>query len=106
MLGVAPAEALQPIRDAAWQATRLAAGVQKTDTDPPGWIPHVTICYSTSDRPAQPLIDALGFHLPSCDIQVSALSLVIHHGPERTWTWSVIDTIHLGARPNLAWSNA
>ena len=96
MLGVAPAEALQPIRDAAWQATRLATGVQKTGTAPPRWTPHITICYSTCDRPAQPLIDALGFHLPSCDIQVSALSLVIQHGPERTWNWSVIDTIHLG----------
>lgn len=96
MLGVAPAEALQPIRDAALQATRLAAGVQKADTAPPGWTPHVTICYSTADRPAQPLIDALGLHLPRCDIQVSALSLVIQHGPERTWSWSVIDTIHFG----------
>jgi 2'-5' RNA ligase superfamily len=81
MLGVAPAGALQPIREAALQATRLATGVQKTGTAPPRWTPHITICYSTCDRPAQPLIDALGFRLPSCDIQVSALSLVIQHGP-------------------------
>jgi 2'-5' RNA ligase len=96
MLGVAPAEALQPIRDAALQATRLATGVQKTDTAPPGWTPHITICYSTSDRLAQPLIDALGLQLPRCRIQVSALSLVIQRGPERTWNWDIIDTIHLG----------
>jgi 2'-5' RNA ligase len=96
MLGVAPAEALQPIRDAALQATRLATGVQETDTAPPRWTPHITICYSTADRPAQPLIDALGLQLPSCDVQISALSLVIQHGPERTWDWSVIDTIHFG----------
>jgi 2'-5' RNA ligase len=96
MLGVAPATALQPIREAALQATRLATGIQKTDTAPPSWTPHITICYSISDRPAQPLIDALGFHLPSCDIQVSALSLVIQHGPERAWNWNIIDTIHLG----------
>ena len=96
MLGVAPAGALQPIRGAAWQATRLVTGVQETGTAPPRWTPHITICYSTCDRPAQPLIDALGLHLPSCAIQVSALSLVIQHGPERTWNWSVIDTIHLG----------
>lgn len=96
MLGVAPAEALQPIRDAALQATRLATGVQETDTAAPAWIPHITICYSTADQPAQPLIDALGLQLPSCDIQVSALSLVIQHCPERTWNWSIINTIHLG----------
>jgi hypothetical protein len=57
--------------------------------------PHITICYSTSDRPAQPLIDALGLQLPSCDIQVGALSVVIQYGPKRTWNWSVIDTVHL-----------
>ena len=102
MLGVAPAEALQPIRGAALQATQLARGVQKTGTAPPRWTPHITICYSICDRPAQPLIDALGFHLPSCDTQASALSLVIQHGPEPAWNWSIIDTIHLAARPNLA----
>ncbi len=96
MLGVTPAETLQPIHDAAVQATQQATGTPDTGTDPPSWIPHITICYSTADRPAQPLIDALGLQLPSCDIQVSALSLVIQHGPERTWDWSIIDTIHLG----------
>jgi hypothetical protein len=39
MLGVAPAEALQPIRGAALQATRRAAGVQKSGTAAPGWTP-------------------------------------------------------------------
>jgi 2'-5' RNA ligase len=97
MLGVAPAEALQPIHNAAHQATRLAADVLETDPVCPDWLPHITICYSTADRPAQPLIDALGLQLPSCRIQVSALSLVIQRGPERTWNWTVIDTIHLGA---------
>jgi hypothetical protein len=96
MLGVTPAEALQPIRDAALQATQLAAGVQETNTAPPCWTPHITICYSIADRPARPLIDALGLQLPSCDIQISALSLVIQHGPERTWNWNIINTIHLG----------
>jgi len=31
--------------------------------------------------------------LPSCDIQISAVQLVIQHGPERLWDWIVISTI-------------
>jgi hypothetical protein len=46
-------------------------------------VPHITICYSTADQPARPLIDALGLELPSRDVQISALQLVIQRGPER-----------------------
>jgi 2'-5' RNA ligase len=87
-LGVAPAHALLPIHDAASQATQLATGIQEINTILPTWTPHITICYSIADQPAQPLINALGLQLPSCDIQVSALSLVLQHGPERTWDWT------------------
>jgi 2'-5' RNA ligase len=96
MLAVTPASALQPVRDAAAQATRLVTGSQETGTAPPGWAPHITICYSTCDQPAQPLINSLGLQLPSRDIQISSLSLVVQHGPERSWDWEIIDTIHLG----------
>lgn len=101
MLGVTPVRALQPIHDAAMQATKHATGGQEPDLSP--WVPHITICYSTSDQPAQPLIDALGMQLPGRDIQISALHLVVQHGPERSWDWSIIDTIRLaGAVPDLA----
>jgi hypothetical protein len=51
--------------------------------------PHITICYSTSSQPAKPIVDVLGTRLPGCDIDISALSLVIQHGPERAWDWSI-----------------
>jgi hypothetical protein len=38
---------------------------------------------------------ALGHQLPSCDITISALNLVIQHGPERNWHWSVTGTVRL-----------
>jgi hypothetical protein len=37
----------------------------------------------------------LGTRLPGCDIDISALSLVIQHGPERAWDWSIVSTIRL-----------
>jgi 2'-5' RNA ligase len=97
MLGVSPAKALTPIRNAALTATRLATGQDAPHDDFERWIPHITVCYSTAHQPAAPLIAALGESLPRCDIQISAFSLMIQRGPERHWDWSTIATIRLAA---------
>jgi 2'-5' RNA ligase len=94
MLGVTPANALLPVHQAAAAATQSVTG-QHDGQAPEPWIPHITICYSTADQPARPLIDALGLELPSREVQISAVQLVIQHGPERLWDWDVISTITL-----------
>ena len=94
MLGATPAQALMPVHQAALAATQSVTGQHADQTADP-WIPHITICYSTADQPAHPLIDALGLNLPGRDVQISAMQLVIQHGPERLWDWSVISTIPL-----------
>jgi hypothetical protein len=33
--------------------------------------------------------------LPGRDINIGALSLVVQHGPERAWDWSIVSTIRL-----------
>ena len=101
MLGVTPAETLTPIYDAARSATHQVTGEHALDGEPARWRPHITICYSTSSQPAKPIIDALGTQLPKCDINIGAVSLVIQHGPERTWDWSTVSTIRFAtsARP-------
>lgn len=95
MLGISPSEALVPIRNAAAKATSIVCDRETPDSDS-RWIPHITICYSTADQPAAPIIAELGEYLPQCDVQVSTLSLVMQHGPERDWNWSTLDTIGLG----------
>ena len=97
MLGVSPAAALAPIRNAALAATRMATGHDVGAADPDIWIPHITVCYSTSHQPAAPLIADLGKSLPPCEVRVSALNLIIQHGPERHWDWNTAATIHLAA---------
>jgi 2'-5' RNA ligase len=97
MLAVTPAQALTPIREAAQRAIRSVTGQQVSNGDAHRWAPHVTICYSTADQPAQPIIAALGRQLPECDLQINAVSLVIQHGPERRWDWSNAATISLAA---------
>jgi 2'-5' RNA ligase len=96
-LGVSPAEALAPIRNAALAATRMVTGQDDGAADSESWIPHVTVCYSTSHQPAAPLIAELGKSFPPCDVQVSALDLIIQRGPERRWDWSTAATIYLAA---------
>jgi 2'-5' RNA ligase len=97
VLAVAPAEALLPIHDAARIATAQACGNGHQDDHRPHWMPHVTICYSTASQPATPIIDALALELPSRQIQINALSLVIQHGPERDWNWTTVGTLRLPA---------
>ena len=44
-----------------------------------------------------PIIAALGPQPRGCQIQISTLSLVIQHGPERLWNWRTVGAIHLAA---------
>jgi 2'-5' RNA ligase len=96
-----PAEALQPIREAAQRATRAVTGHSGSNgRSSPQWAPHVTLCYSTSVQPAQPIIAALGGSLPSCQISVDALSLVVQQGAEWLWNWTLVGAVALpGSSP-------
>jgi 2'-5' RNA ligase len=96
MLGVASSVPLIPMREAAAKATYTVTGCPEAATDTSQWTPHVTICYSIADQPAQPIIDTLGLQLPERKIEIDALQLVIQHGPERLWDWSIVSTINLG----------
>ena len=80
MLAVTPADRLMAMYDAARSATHQVTGAHAPEGQPARWRPHITICYSTSSQPAKPIIDSLGTRLPGCDINISALSLVIQHG--------------------------
>jgi 2'-5' RNA ligase len=98
MVAVSPAAALTPIRSAALAATEQVGLQAAGELD---WTPHVTLCYSTADQPAPPIIKALGRHMPQRNINVSSLSLVIQDGPERQWHWITVGTVRIHA-PALA----
>jgi 2'-5' RNA ligase len=98
VLGVYPQRALEPIHEAALAATRAVTGRDKVSDCKQSWKPHVTLCYSTSRQPAEPIIAALGKELPTCEISVQSLSLVVQRGPERLWDWHHIGTARLGGR--------
>ncbi|GAB3156183.1 hypothetical protein GCM10027161_62470 [Microbispora hainanensis] len=95
-LAVRPAEALAPMLDAVRAATRAAVGHDGTlDTNP--WAPHVTVAYSSAEQPAEPVITALGRHLPDCDVTIDHISLVLQDGPEHLWNWHPLADVLFGA---------
>ena len=95
MLAVRPKRALASVHDAVQTATRAVTGGHDPDGDPPHWIPHITVCYSTAEQAMAPIIAALGPDQRECQIQVSTVSLVVQHGPERLWDWRTIGAVHL-----------
>ena len=95
MLDVKPKRALTSVHDAVQAATRAVTGGHDPDGTPPRWIPHVTICYSTAERAMAPIIAALGPQQRQCQIQISAVSLITQHGPERLWDWRTVGAVHL-----------
>ena len=96
MLAAEGADALIPVRDAVRSATHEVSGNHGRPGNQSPWTPHITICYSTSSQPAEPIISALGHELPSCELQINAISLVIQHGPERQWDWHPMATTRIG----------
>jgi len=104
VLAAHPAEALNPIREAARQATQKVTGHSGSDDrSSPEWTPHVTLCYSTSDQQAQPIIAALGKELPSCQVAIDNLSLVVQYGAEWLWNWSPVGAVSLPGPPSPHW---
>ena len=97
MLAVNPKRALASVHDAVRAATRAVTGGHDPDGDPASWIPHITVCYSTAQQAMAPIIAALGPQSRECQVQISTVSLVIQHGPERLWDWRTVGAVHLPA---------
>ena len=96
-IGISPADALSPVLAAARAATREVTGTSGSIEDPgTAWMPHLTICYSTGEQPAAPVIAELGKAIPGCEITIDQLSLVVQNGPEQLWDWQVAGTVRLG----------
>jgi 2'-5' RNA ligase len=102
VLPMSPASALTPVFEAVQTATLEVTGTPGvTSTAGPSWLPHVTLCYSTSQQPAAPIIAALGKSLSACEVTIDTLSLVIQHGPALSWDWRPVGTIRLGKNDGL-----
>jgi 2'-5' RNA ligase len=96
-LGISPASALSPVLAAAQAATREVIGTSGNTEDlASGWAPHMTVCYSTGEQAAAPVIAELGKAIPGCEVTIDRLSLVVQNGPEQLWDWRIVGTARLG----------
>ncbi|WP_239089967.1 2'-5' RNA ligase family protein [Sphaerimonospora thailandensis] len=96
MLEARPAAALAPILEAAQTATRTALGRDGIPAHEP-WTPHVTLAYSKAAQPAAPIIAALGRQLPTCEVTVGSIDLVVQDGPEYLWDWRPVAKVPIGS---------
>jgi 2'-5' RNA ligase len=95
-LSVSPASALAPFLAAARNATRGALGEDTAgDTREDEWVPHLTLCYSTTRQPAAPVIAELGMTLPASEVKIGEMSLVVQEGPEHLWNWHIAGSVRL-----------
>jgi 2'-5' RNA ligase len=94
MLDAGPPDALEPVLQAAQQATRVATGRDGTLYHQP-WTPHITLAYSNKASPAAPVIAALGRELPRRQAVITSISLV-SQSPEQRWTWDLVTHVPFG----------
>jgi 2'-5' RNA ligase len=97
MLTARPSEALEPVLEAAREATEAVVGAPGRPASSLPWTPHITIAYSTDRQPLAPIVDALGTKLPERQLRVTEVSLVNQRGPERAWDWDLLAAIRIGA---------
>lgn len=95
VLSVSPGSALAPVLAAARTATHEILGPDAGDLEGNEFVPHLTLCYSTAEQPAAPVIAELGKTLPPCEVTVGELSLVVQDGPEDEWNWRVAGSVRL-----------
>lgn len=94
MLHAGPSGALEPVLRAVQEATRTATGRDGQLHHEP-WTPHITLAYSNTDGPADPVIKALGRELPPRQVAITSISLV-SQTPEQMWTWHPVTDVAFG----------
>jgi len=100
VLGLSPGSALAPVFAAARTATREVLGAHGADAEEDEFAPHMTLCYSTEEQPAAPVIAELGKTIPPCEVTVGQLSLVVQDGPEDQWNWRIAGSARLLGAPD------
>jgi 2'-5' RNA ligase len=96
ILPARPTAQLEAARAAVRAGISDVWGSAETPEPPDGFRPHVTIAYSNSEGPAEPLITALRGHPGSAyDVALGSVSLIALNRDQRMYQWDEIATVQL-----------
>lgn len=96
MLAVEPVEPLRRLRAVVMSGSgQSVSDLEAVETS--GWIPHMTVAYSTVGQAAGPIIEALGKSVPLQRFVLDHADLVVQWGPEQSWTWELSGMVEVGA---------
>jgi 2'-5' RNA ligase len=94
-LRVRPPGALTPVRRALRDAIAAARGPEHV-TESADWTPHVSVAYSNSGGPMEPVIVALGPPLPPVTVSIPGVQLIILGRDTHLYQWQTCAVIPLG----------
>jgi 2'-5' RNA ligase len=99
LLPVRPAEPVIRLRAALRAAIADAWGPDNVPEDPHGFHPHVSLAYSNTIGPAEPITQRLAARsLTVAEITVRRAALIDLNRDHRVYEWNDIDTAELGTR--------
>ncbi|MFJ6569504.1 2'-5' RNA ligase family protein [Streptomyces sp. NPDC091292] len=94
LLHVHPDGPVRSIRDAIRAAMNEVLGEVPESAD--AFIPHVSVAYSASDGPAEPIDRALaGADLPPANARISSAELIVIHRDHQMYEWESFATVLL-----------
>ncbi|WP_165970575.1 2'-5' RNA ligase family protein [Actinomadura sp. 6K520] len=94
-VAVDPVSPLARIREAVRETTLKVTGREGRTEGAAPWTPHMTIAYSEAEQPAGPIINALGRELPTRQVTINTVTLVVQRGAERLWDWHPVGHVRL-----------
>ncbi|MEV5749982.1 2'-5' RNA ligase family protein [Actinoallomurus sp. NPDC052308] len=95
VLGVDPRDGLDAVRAGVRQAVAMTVRANRL-TDDPDWVPHLSVAYSNSEAPAEPVISAMQSPPAPVDVRIDAIDLVSQERVGHSYIWDRIATVQLG----------
>lgn len=94
-LGVEPTDALDPMYQAIVSGVEDAVGPGHVSNEL-NFVPHVSVAYSNTEAPAEPVIHALSAHPEPCVMTIRDAHLVKQSRVHHLYRWETITSVPLG----------
>jgi 2'-5' RNA ligase len=98
-LRVAPAVAVRRVRAAVRAGIAEVWGASRVPESAGGFVPHVSLAYSSTDGPSEPYAAALaGMRLRSATVELGAIQVVSLSRERHLYRWEAVATVPFGTK--------